>query len=151
MLCVVIMRCCESEILARRADGWTDGRMDGWTDGRMDGLLTPQNHHGCSMDKDLTDEKKAAMRKDLNDNTLPEKFALLESFIGDNGLFFDKITMADIAVYTMLNWIGMGVLDGISGDIILSKPKLKNFVHLMNENEAIKKWNSEKNGKLPWF
>ena len=78
-----------------------------------------------SMAKGLSDEDKAAMRKDLNDTTLPEKLAILESMVSDSGYFFENISMADLTVYTFLNWIGMGVLDGISNEIVLACPKLK--------------------------
>lgn len=104
-----------------------------------------------SMASGLTDEAKAELRKELNDTILPGKLAMLESMISDSGYFFETVTMADLTVYTFLNWIGMGVLDGISNEIVLACPKLKNLIVLLNENEKIKAWNTAKNEKLPWF
>jgi len=91
------------------------------------------------------------LRKELNDTTLPEKLALLESMISDSGYFFETITMADLTVYTFLNWIGMSVLDGISNTIVSACPKLIALIETLNDNDKIKKWNEEKNPKLPWF
>lgn len=104
-----------------------------------------------SMESSLSPEDKAAKRKDLNDNILPEKLAFLESMISKSGYFFEDITIADLTVYGLCNWIGMGVLDGISGDCITSLPKLKNLVSKLNEHEKVKAYNAEKNPKLPWF
>ena len=52
----------------------------------------------------------------------------------------------------MLNWIGMGVLDGVTNQCILDSPGLVKLITMLNEHPAIAEWNTAKNaGKLPWF
>ena len=52
----------------------------------------------------------------------------------------------------MLNWIGMGVLDGVTNQCILDSPGLVKLITMLNEHPAIAEWNAAKNtGKLPWF
>ena len=54
--------------------------------------------------------------------------------------------------YVMLNWIGMGVLDGVTNQCILDSPGLVKLITMLNEHPAIAEWNAAKNtGKLPWF
>ena len=98
-------------------------------------------------------DKKAAMRKELADVKLPEKFAFLEKLLQPSGYFVgDALTIADLHVYVLLNWLGMGVLDGVPNQVVLDSAPLKAHCALLNETPAIKAWNAEKNaGKLPWF
>jgi len=105
-----------------------------------------------SMSDELDAAKKAAMRKECHEKLLPAKFAMLEKQVGDKGfLVGDKVTMADLHFYVLANWIGMGVLDGITGDCLRPFPKLTALVKSLNEVPEIKKWNSEKNPKLPCY
>ena len=92
-------------------------------------------------------------RKELAEVKLPEKFKILESFIQDSGFCVgDALTIADLHVYTLLNWLGMEVLDGVSKQVVLDFPKLKNLCAVINELPLVKAWNSEKNtDKVPWF
>jgi len=95
--------------------------------------------------------KKAEMRKKAATVGLPEKLAILEKAVQPSGyLVGDALTMADLHFYVLANWIGMGTLDGIPKDVILAFPKLTNLVKKLNDTPQIKKWNAEKNPKLPW-
>lgn len=98
-------------------------------------------------------EKKAAMRKELGEEKLPAKFKILESFLQPSGFFVgDSITIADLHAYVMLNWIGMGVLDGVTNQCVLDCPGLVKLLGLINETPAVAEWNASKNaGKVPWF
>ena len=62
----------------------------------------------------------------------------------------DKLTVADLHLYVLCNWIGMGTLDGISKDVILQFPNITALVKKINEMEAVKAWNAANNPKLPW-
>ncbi|EGB10473.1 hypothetical protein AURANDRAFT_71137 [Aureococcus anophagefferens] len=98
-------------------------------------------------------EKKAAMRKELSDAKLPEKFAFLEALVQPSGYMVgDSLTIADLHVYVLMNWIGMKVLDGVDPVCVLNAAKLKNLCSVLNDHPAIKAWNEQKNaGKVPWF
>ena len=96
-------------------------------------------------------EKKKALRAELQETKLPEKFAMLEKRLEKTKfLCGDELTLADLSVYVMLNWVGMGVLDGVNKDCILKFPKLTNLVRTINEMPEVKAWNAEKNPKLNW-
>ena len=93
------------------------------------------------------------MRKELAEVKLPEKFTLLEAMMWNPSGYCvgSAITLADLFVYALLNWLGMGVLDGVPPSVVLDFPKLKNLVEMLNADPRIASWNKAKNPKLPWF
>jgi len=102
-----------------------------------------------------SDEEKAAARAKLTAESLPEKFGMMEKLLAANPsgwLVGDKLTIADLHLYVLCNWIGMGVLDGIPKSVITDQPCITALVKKINELPAVDTWNKEKNGgKLPWF
>ena len=86
---------------------------------------------------------KKQMRIDLSNGTLPKYFGDLEEILKSNnsGWFVGaEMTIADIAVWSMLGWIAQGVLDDIPKD--LSKP-FKRLTHLYNnisKKPAVQEW-----------
>jgi glutathione S-transferase len=99
----------------------------------------------------LADEQAAA-RKKLTAETLPEKFAHLCSMMGDVYCVQNKLTMADIHLYTMCNWLGMEVLDGVPKSVVSDHPKLLALCGKINEIPEVKAWNEANNKeKVPWF
>lgn len=98
-------------------------------------------------------EKKAAMRKEAAEKKLPEKFAILESMLSPSGFFVgNSLTIADLNVYVLLNWIGMEVLDGIPKECVLSFPGLTKLCKVINAIPVVSEHNRiVNNGKIPWF
>ena len=86
---------------------------------------------------------KKQMRIELSNGTLPKYFGYLEEILKSNnsGWFVGaEMTIADIAVWSMLGWIAQGVLDDIPKD--LSKP-FKRLTHLYNnisKKPAVQEW-----------
>ena len=103
--------------------------------------------------REKDEEKKTALRKELAEVKLPEKFAMLETLLSPSGYFVgDSITLADLHCYVMLNWLGMEVLDGVPKEVVLANAKLTNLCKMVNEHVKVAAWNAEKNaGKVPWF
>ena len=62
-----------------------------------------------------------------------------------------RLTVADLSLYTFLNWVGSNVLDGIDGRrIIKERERLVVFMEMMEGVEGVREWNLEKRkGKLP--
>lgn len=62
-------------------------------------------------------EKKLAMRKELAEKTLPEWFAYFERLLVHNGstgfLVGEELTVADLKLYWIIDWLTSGILDGI--------------------------------------
>jgi prostaglandin-H2 D-isomerase / glutathione transferase len=76
---------------------------------------------------------KKQMRIELSNGALTQYFGYLEELLKSNnsGWFVgNEMTIADIAVWSMLGWIAQGVLDDIPKD--LSKP-FKRLTHLYND------------------
>jgi len=105
-----------------------------------------------TMSRELTDEDKAAKRQQLAETTLPEKLAYLESLMAPSGFFVGAgMTVADLHVYVLLNWLGMETLDGVPKTVVTQHEKLAAFVRRMDAVPAVAEWNAAKNPKLPWL
>jgi glutathione S-transferase len=88
-------------------------------------------------------ELKKRMRDDLSSDALPKYFGYLERILeeNDSGWFVgDEMTVADIAVWSLLGWIAQGVLDGIPHD--LSKPfeRLTSLYNVMGRMPKVQEW-----------
>jgi glutathione S-transferase len=96
-------------------------------------------------------DKKAALRKELAEEKLPAKFALLEALLQPSGYYVgDAVTLADLHVYVLCNWIGMEVLDGVPASCVT--PALRAHCATLNNHPKIAAWNAANNaGKVPWF
>jgi glutathione S-transferase len=86
---------------------------------------------------------KKQMRIELSNGTLPKYFGYLEEILKSNnsGWFVGaEMTIADIAVWSMLGWIAQGVLDDIPKD--LSKPfnRLTHLYNNISKKPAVQEW-----------
>ena len=66
-------------------------------------------------------QKKMAMRKELAEKTLPEWAAYLERLLIGNGstgfIVGNALTVADLKLYWIVDWLTSGILDGIPTDL----------------------------------
>ena len=115
-------------------------------DGRGRCIYPTMDYNGAHLP-----DKKAQLRKELAEEKLPEKFKLLEAMMDSTYCCGDSLTLADLYVYGLLNWIGMGTLDGVSPNIIREHTKLTKLVATLDGHPQIKEWNASKNPKLPWL
>ena len=86
---------------------------------------------------------KMQMRKTLSNDALPRYFGYLEKIIeeNDSGWFVgDKMTIADIAVWSMLGWIAQGVLDGVSRDLPKPFEKLSMLYNEISHMPKVQEW-----------
>lgn len=98
------------------------------------------------------EDTKVALRKELHETKLPEKFAMLDAMLAETGyLVGGELSIADIHLYVLCNWIGMGTLDGIGKEVITQFAHVAALVKKLNEHEKIKAWNAKNNPKLPWL
>ena len=105
-----------------------------------------------TMSRDLSDEDKLSKRKELAETKLPEKLAYLESLLSPSGYFVgDAVTVADLHVYVLLNWLGMETLDGVPKGVVTAHEKLTAFVKKMDAIPEVADWNAKKNPNLPWL
>jgi len=67
-------------------------------------------------------ERKTSMRKKLAEETLPYWMGRLNQLLIDNGstgyVVGDDLTVADLKLFWLLDWLTMGILDGIPTSLI---------------------------------
>ena len=93
--------------------------------------------------KESDPTKKKAMRKELTSNELPTYFGYLQNILDDNnsGWFVgDSMTIADLAVWSLLGWIASGVIDDISAEVIRPFDGLVKLYNEFNKNPSIREW-----------
>jgi glutathione S-transferase len=78
-------------------------------------LLAPSLHEQDT-------EKKMAMRKELAEETLPFWVACLERLLVANGstgfIMGNSLTVADLKLYWIIDWLTSGILDGIPTSLV---------------------------------
>ena len=86
---------------------------------------------------------KRQMRDDLSSDALPKYFGYLEKIleVNDSGWFVgDDMTVADIAVWSMLGWIAQGVLDNIPSSLPKTFERLTRLYNEMSRMPKIQEW-----------
>ena len=77
-------------------------------------LIAPSLHEN-------DEQRKMAMRKELAEHTLPECAAYFERLLINNGstgfIVGKALTVADLKIYWIVDWLTSGMLDGIPTDI----------------------------------
>ncbi len=95
-------------------------------------LLSPSLHEEDT-------ERKMAMRKVLADETLPFWMGCLDRLLVANGgtgfLVGDRLTIADLKLYWLVDWLTMGILDGIPKELI---DGFGNVVHWRDNITAVR-------------
>ena len=85
--------------------------------------------------------KRAEMREELGQETLPRWFGLLEQRMGPGDyLVGDSITVADLAIWRLLGWLTGGILDGIPNDLLKAHSRLEAHFKRIDEREDIRTW-----------
>ncbi len=91
--------------------------------------------------------KRAEMREELGQETLPRWFGLLEQRMGPGDyLVGDSITVADLAIWRLLGWLTGGILDGIPNDLLKPHSRLEAHFKRIDEREDIRAWMQEHYG-----
>jgi prostaglandin-H2 D-isomerase / glutathione transferase len=89
----------------------------------INGLLEPSLHEQDT-------ERKMAMRRMLAEETLPFWMTCLERLLIANGgtgfIVGNNLTIADLKLYWIIDWLTMGILDGIPTNLI------DGFMNLVN-------------------
>ena len=87
--------------------------------------------------------KKKAMRKELTSNELPTYFGYLQDILSTNSSDWfvgDNMTIADLAVWSLLGWIASGVIDDISVKVIQPFEALVKLYNQINKNSRVREW-----------
>ncbi|MDA8905572.1 glutathione S-transferase [Candidatus Thioglobus sp.] len=93
--------------------------------------------------KESDPTKKKAMRKELTSNELPTYFGYLQDILSANSSEWfvgENMTIADLAVWSLLGWIASGVIDDISVEVIRPFDGLVRLYNEINKNPRVKEW-----------
>jgi len=86
---------------------------------------------------------KKQMRAALSNDALPKYFGYLEEILEANnsGWFVgEDMTIADIAVWSLLGWIAQGVLDDIPTDLPKSFERLTHLYNQISQQPKVQEW-----------
>ncbi|KAF4741820.1 glutathione Stransferase, partial [Perkinsus olseni] len=94
----------------------------------------------------MTDEsQKEAARKVLAEDTLHFYLARIEKIIdGHKFSVGDNLTIADLELVGVLEWLASGVLSGIPIDKVDGYPRLSKLRGLVGENPAVSLWREKR-------
>jgi glutathione S-transferase len=83
------------------------------------------------------------MRAELTNHDLPKYFGYLEDILNANNSHWfvgDKMSIADIAVWSLLGWFASGVLDDIPPEILNPFERLKKLYQEVSNNPRVREW-----------
>ncbi|MDC1418043.1 glutathione S-transferase [Candidatus Thioglobus sp.] len=93
--------------------------------------------------KESDPTKKKVMRKELTSNELPTYFGYLQDILSANSSDWfvgENMTIADLAVWSLLGWIASGVIDDISAEVIRPFDGLVGLYNEINKNPRVRAW-----------
>ena len=117
--------------------GKVDQIIDTVTD--INELLTPSMRENDPM-------KKRAMQIELTNKDLPRYFGYLEEILKANSSHWfvgNNMSIADIAVWSLLGWIAEGVLDDIPTEITNPFERLKKVYNEVGKNPFVREWKKQ--------
>jgi len=117
---------------------------------RMDEILAASNQISDSIRPSVWEkdpDRKAAMRAELAAETLPRWFGWLEQRLTANGstgfVAGDRLTVADLGLWRLLDWITSGMLDGIPTTLLEPHPQLNALYQTVNSRADVRQWMSD--------
>ena len=92
--------------------------------------------------RDLKPKEKIIKRKEFFDQEFTRKFKMLEEHISNNGktIITKNFNISDIALWSFVNWITSGTIDGFPKNILKNYPKIQKVFKYVNELPEIKNW-----------
>ncbi|MDA9973250.1 glutathione S-transferase [Alphaproteobacteria bacterium] len=92
--------------------------------------------------RDLKPKEKIIKRKEFFDQEFTRKFKMLEEHISNNGktIITKNFNISDIALWSFVNWITSGTIDGFPKNILKKYPKIQKVFKYVNELPEIKNW-----------
>ena len=92
--------------------------------------------------RDLEPEEKIIKRKEFFDQEFTRKFKMLEKNISNNGktIIANNFNISDIALWSFVNWITSGSIDGFPNNILNDYPKIEKVFKYVKALPEIKNW-----------
>ena len=92
--------------------------------------------------RDEEPEIKTVKRNDFFKNEFTRKFTMLEKNISENSTYIIKnnFNIADIALWSFVNWLTSGNIDGFPKDFLKNFPKIEKVFLEINTMHEIQNW-----------
>lgn len=92
--------------------------------------------------RDEEPEIKKVKRKEFFKNEFTRKFTMLEKNISENSTYIIKnnFNIADIALWSFVNWLTSGDIDGFPKDFLKNFPKIEKVFLEINTMHEIQNW-----------
>ena len=92
--------------------------------------------------RDEKPEIKKVKRKEFFKNEFTRKFTMLEKNISENSTYIIKnnFNIADIALWSFVNWLTSGDIDGFPKDFLKKFPKIEKVFLEINTMHEIQNW-----------
>lgn len=92
----------------------------------------------------MSEEFRAEVRKNLNDEILPKHLRFLEGLLADSKTGWlagtEKPSAADFVFVPRLRWLVSGANDGIDGNLLDGYPKIKELIAKLMALPAVVEW-----------
>ena len=111
---------------------------------RVDELLDAANEITLKVSPTMREKdpgRRSAMRAELATVTFPEWLGRVEGRV-DDGEFLvgDALTIADLALWRLLDWLTSGMLEGIPADLLAGHPRLSRHVATIAARPDVIAW-----------
>lgn len=98
-------------------------------------------------------EEKEESRKKLAAVTLPKWFGYLEALSAENGegpwCVGDSLTLADVALWRIVDWLSSGIVDGVPTTICDPYPRLLTLKNALENLPKVQAWKSATFPRVP--
>ena len=92
--------------------------------------------------RDLEPKEKIIKRQEFYEQEFTRKLTILEKNISNNQktIIDNNFNISDIALWSFVNWITSGTVDGFPNNILKNYPKIEKVFNYVNELPEIKQW-----------
>jgi len=92
--------------------------------------------------RDLEPREKIIKRQEFYEQEFTRKLKMLEKNISNNEktIMDNSFNISDIALWSFVNWINSGTVDGFPNNILKNYPKIEKVFNYVNELPEIKEW-----------
>jgi glutathione S-transferase len=114
--------------------------------GRVDQIVVAVENINALLSPSMKESdpiKKKAMRKELTSTKLPTYFSYLQDILDSNNSNWfvgENMSIADLAVWSLLGWIASGVIDDISAEVVRPFEGLVKLYNEVNKNPRVREW-----------
>ncbi|KMS93374.1 hypothetical protein BVRB_032130, partial [Beta vulgaris subsp. vulgaris] len=97
-------------------------------------------------------EQKQKMRHEFSNNFYPRWLNYIEKLLSQNRFDYcvgDSLTLADLYLYTHMDYLVSGILEQVPGDLACKKEQIRKHFDMIKSNKKICQWNDKHASKSP--